>query len=70
MYAQEMDYLKGQKQSSVAGAETTVPALARHENQPLLPTSDNHCTLKRHGTLSLFSLSAALVVEYYIFSRI
>lgn len=53
-----MDYLKGQKQSSVSGADTTVPALARHENQPLLPTSDNHSTLKRHGTLS-FSLSAA-----------
>ncbi|KAK4351170.1 hypothetical protein RND71_030483 [Anisodus tanguticus] len=34
----EMDYLKGQKQSSVAGADT--PTLARHENQPLLPTSD------------------------------
>ncbi|KAH0761681.1 hypothetical protein KY290_017754 [Solanum tuberosum] len=45
----EMDYQEGQKQSSVAGADTTVPALARHENQPLLPTSENHSTLKRHA---------------------
>lgn len=50
---QEMDYQKGQKQSSVVGADTTVPALGRHENQPFLPTSENHSTLKRHGTLSL-----------------
>ncbi|CAN4080732.1 unnamed protein product [Withania somnifera] len=44
-----MDYLKGKKQSSIAGADTIVRALARHENQPVLPTSDNHCTLKRHA---------------------
>nr|XP_016502171.1 PREDICTED: protein DYAD-like [Nicotiana tabacum] len=42
----EMDYLKGQKQGSVACADT--PALARHDNQPLLPTSDR-CTLKRNA---------------------
>nr|XP_016465105.1 PREDICTED: protein DYAD-like [Nicotiana tabacum] len=41
-----MDNLKGQKQSSVACADT--PALARHDNQPLLPTSDR-CTLKRNA---------------------
>ncbi|XP_060206298.1 protein DYAD-like [Lycium barbarum] len=43
----EMDYLKGQKHTSVACADT--PAMARHENQPLMPTADNDSTLKCHG---------------------
>ncbi|KAM3340554.1 protein DYAD-like [Capsicum galapagoense] len=30
-------------------ADSTVPSVARHEKQPILPTSDNQCTLKRHA---------------------
>ncbi|MCD7468749.1 hypothetical protein HAX54_007187 [Datura stramonium] len=58
-YISAMNYLKGQKQSSVAGADT--PALARHENQPLLPTSDYDCTLKRHADHE--SLDAKMNIE-------